>query len=107
MFSMGIADLRNRMLRPAPERDYSPFQPSLLQRQGPDAFNSQVPFSAPAPYPFWDRRPELLIERECVHPELLRSEGFREVTHCRACSAKRLAELALQISFHALRFDGL
>ena len=41
---------------------------------------------------------ELLIEPESVFQKLLRSEGFREVAHRRACSAKRLAELALQVS---------
>lgn len=66
----------------------------LLQRQGPDKVNIQVSFGAPAYYPFWNRRPELLIETECVLRKLLRSEGFREVTHRRACSAQRLAELA-------------
>src|ERR1700686_3335689 len=91
----------------APECVYPTFQPSLLQRQGPDAINIQVPFGAPAFYPFWNRRPELLIETERVLQKLLRPEGFREVTHCRARSAKRLAELALQVSLHVLRFDGL
>ena len=82
-------------------------RPSLFQRQGPDTINIQVPFGAPACYPFWNRGPKLLIETECVLQKLLRSERFREVTHRRACSAKRLAELAFQVSLHAFRFDGL
>src|ERR1035438_2898487 len=106
MFSMRMADLRNRMLTLAPERVYPPFQPSLLRCQGPDTINIQVPFGPPACYPFWNRRPELFIETECILQELLRSKSFREVTHRRACSAKRIAELALQVSLHALRFDG-
>src|SRR6202521_4536482 len=90
-----------------PQEPFSPpFEPSFLQRHGPDTINIQVAFGAPAFYPFWNRRPELLIETECVLRKLLRSEGFREVTHRRACSAKRLAELVLKVSLHALRFDG-
>src|SRR6266436_6349969 len=84
----------------------SPFPPSFLQRQGPDTINIQVPFGAPACYPFWNRRPKLLIETECVLRKLLRSEGFRQVTHRRAYSRKRVAEFALQVSLHTLRFDG-
>src|ERR1700684_2741005 len=106
MFGMA-SDLWNCIFIRALECLYPPFRPSLLQRQGPDTINIHVPFGAPAFHPFWNRRPELLIKPECIRPKFLRSEGFREVTHCRACTAKRLAELALQVSFHALRFDGL
>src|ERR1700692_3329644 len=107
MFGMGVVDLQNRMLAQAPERQKPPSQPSFLRPQGPDTINIQFPFGAPAFYPFWNRRPELLIETECVLRKLLRSEGFREVTHCRACSAKRPTELALQVSLQALRLDRL
>ena len=82
-------------------------RPSLLQRQRPDTINIQVPFGTPPCYPFWNRRAKLLIETECVLRKLLRSERSREVMHRRSCGAKRLAELALQVSLHALRFDGL
>src|SRR6266849_1344820 len=81
-------------------------RPSLLQRQGPDMIDIQVPFGAPACYSFWNRRAEILIEPECVRRKLLWQEGFREVMHRRACRVKRLAELALQVFLHALRFDG-
>src|ERR1700674_3996311 len=104
MFGLCMADLWNSILMRALESIYPPFQPSFLQRHRPDI---QVAFGAPAFYPFWNRRPELLIETECVLRKLLRSEGFREVSHCRACSAKRLTELVFQVSLHALRFDGL
>jgi hypothetical protein len=100
-------DLWTRILTPALERMGSPFPPSFLLHQRPDTINIQVPFSAPSSYPFWNRRSELLIECECIRPELVRFECFREVMHRGTYSAKRLAELALQVSLRALRFDGL
>src|ERR1700680_4371052 len=107
MVGMRVVDLQNRMLAQAPERQKPPSQPSLLQREGADMINIQFPFGASARYPFWNRRPELLIETECVLRKLLRSEGFREVTHRGARCVKRLAELSLQVSLDALRIDGL
>ncbi len=70
------------MLKRTPGRIYTPFQLSLLQRQEPDTIDIQAPFGAPACYVFWNRRPELLIEPECILRKLLPSEGFREVTNC-------------------------
>src|ERR1700726_4243914 len=64
-------------------------------------------YGAPSSYPFWNRRSELLIECECIRPKLVQFECFREVTHRGRYSAKRLAELALQVSLHALWLDGL
>src|SRR5216684_1292458 len=91
------------MLKRTPGRIYTPFQLSLLQRQESDTINIQL-LGAPACYVFWNRQPELLIEPECILRKLLPSEGFREVTNCRPYSAKRLAEFALQVSLHTLRF---
>src|SRR4029077_2048428 len=48
-----------------------------------------------------------LVEAERICLELLRSEGSRKVTHRQQCRSKRLAELALQVSLHAHRFDRL
>src|ERR1700726_2697926 len=103
---MVVADLKNRLHMLAPERLQQPFQPSLLQSQGPDTINIQVSLGSPACYPFWNRRPEPFIEPECILRKLLRSVGSCEVTHCREYRFKRLAELALQVSLHTLRVDG-
>jgi hypothetical protein len=56
------------MLTLAPERVYPPFQPSLLQRQGPDTINIQGPFGAPAFYPFWNCWSELAFRAKELIP---------------------------------------